>query len=76
MRRFAYFLPEVLANESLPYYRELCELISASKVTPSHDMAVVFYQDHKKKRREVLMVTVTLVIGIAIIALMRSARRK
>eukprot|EP00956_Cyclotella_meneghiniana_P013853 scaffold20320_cov68-Cyclotella_meneghiniana.AAC.4 len=76
MRRFAYFLPEVLANESLPYYQELCELISASKVTPSHDMVVVFYQDHKKKRREVLMVTVTLVIGIAIIAFMRSARRK
>ena len=78
MKRFAYFLPEVLANESLPYYRELCELITALEVTLS-DMdrfAVVFYQDHKKKHHERVMLTVTLVISIAVIALMRSARRR
>ena len=87
MRRFAYFLPELLEDSSLPYCRELCELISSSDVfslqskPPLSEMMrfpVVYYSESNKKRKQRVawaMLSVAAVIGIAIILLTRTKKK-
>jgi hypothetical protein len=88
MRRFTYFLPELLEDDRLPYCQELQELIASSdafklrKQLPLAEMErfdVVFYRDPKRERRlavlKILLGTAT-IVGIASILMMRKIRRR
>ena len=88
MQRFAYFLPELLEENSSPFYHELCELITSSEVfrlrehTPLSEIEkfdVVFYEDEKKRRRKTVLIALaasTIAFSIVSFILIRGRRKK
>jgi hypothetical protein len=86
MRRFTYFLPDMLEDDSLPFYEEICELITSSEVygllsqPPLSEMerssTVLFCEDERKRPRRKKVIVGAAVVGIATILLIRKARRK
>ena len=88
MQRFTFFLPEILEDNNMPYYQELCELITSSEVfrlreqTPLSEIEkfeVVFYEDEKKRRRKTVLIALagtTLVLSMVSVILIRGRRKK
>ena len=86
MRRYAYVLPKFLENETMPYIRELCEMVISSDAyhnRQSHSMpepnivsysACNLYVNDIRQKRVVMVALVAAAVGVLAIA--TRARRR
>jgi hypothetical protein len=85
LRRFAYILPELLRDDTLPYCNELCEIVTTTRqqhppVSDMTSLAVVRYSDvdndsHYKRQKIVHLLVGSALIGAIVIAMTRARNR-
>lgn len=87
LRRFAYILPELLRDDTLPYCDEVCELVTTTRqqhppVSEMTSLAVVHYSDvvfdcesHSKRQKNVHLLVGSALVGAIIIAMTRARNR-